>query len=63
MNAPRRSRTLTQTFARPALLAAITLAALVLGLVRDGVWDVVAVIGLAIPLAVGFRHAWKRGGH
>ncbi len=55
----RRSRTLVQTFAWPMLLAAITLAALVLGLASEGASDLVAVLGLAAPLAVGLILAFR----
>lgn len=41
-----------QTFAWPALLAAITLAALVLGLVGEGPLDAIATAGLAVPVAI-----------
>ncbi len=60
MSSRYRPRTWIQTFAWPALLAAITIIALVLGLASDGLLlDGVAVIGLAFPLAVGSIRAWK----
>lgn len=37
-------------FAMPALLAAMTALALVAGLVGDGLWDLVAWAGLAVPI-------------
>ena len=49
----RPTRTLVQTFVWPALLAATTVAALVLGLVSDGFPDVIATIALAVPVVIG----------
>jgi len=43
----------------PLLLAAVTVAGLVAGLLADGVWDLVAAAALALPLAVGLWHALR----
>jgi hypothetical protein len=43
----------------PILLGVLTAVGLVAGLLGDGWWDVVAVIGLGIPVAVGAWHAFK----
>ena len=42
-------------WAMPIVLAVLTLAGLVVGLLEDGVWDVVATAALALPALVG---AW-----
>ena len=41
----------------PAILALVSGAALVAGLLGDGVWDVVASLGLLLPLPI----AWWSG--
>lgn len=54
------ARTAKRTLARrgapvwpvPIALAIITVAALLLGLVGEGIWDVAACIGLGVPVAV-----------
>lgn len=43
----------------PLLLAAVTVAGLVAGLLEDGAWDLVAAAALALPLAVGLWYALK----
>jgi hypothetical protein len=53
-----------RTFAIPAAIAALTLTGLIAGLLGDGVWDVIAWAGLAVPLvAMGyaFKHLTKVG--
>lgn len=41
-----------EVFAVPALLAGLSAAALLAGLLGDGVWDVLASAALAVPLVV-----------
>jgi hypothetical protein len=53
---PKGGYSLAQTFAWPLLLALLSLAALVAGLMGDGLFDVAAVIGLAVPTLLG---VWK----
>jgi hypothetical protein len=43
----------------PIVLAMLTLAGLVVGLLEDGVWDVVATAALALPALVGAWYALK----
>jgi hypothetical protein len=43
----------------PIVLGMLTLAGLVTGLLADGVWDVVAVAALALPVLVGAWHALR----
>jgi hypothetical protein len=50
------------TFGIPAALAAATLVALILGLLDDGVIDVIAWIGLVLPLAALVPTATKLHG-
>jgi hypothetical protein len=45
-------QSLVQRFAVPALIAVATLGGLVAGLMGDGVWDVLAAVGLALPVVV-----------
>jgi hypothetical protein len=52
MNKSDRTPGLVRTYASPAALACVTLAALLLGLLRDGWPDWIALAGLATPLAV-----------
>jgi len=47
----------------PILLGVLTAVGLVSGLLGDGWWDVVAVIGLAAPVAVGTWHMFKPAKH
>ena len=42
-------------WAMPIVLGVLTLAGLVVGLLEDGVWDVIATAALALPALVG---AW-----
>ena len=44
----------------PILLCVSTLFGLVVGLLEDGVWDLVAVAALALPVIVGTWHAVVR---
>lgn len=44
----------------PLLLAACTVFGLVVGLLEDGVWDVVAAVALAVPVLVGAWYALRR---
>ena len=44
----------------PLLLGAATVFGLVVGLLEDGVWDAVAAAALALPVAVGAWHAFRR---
>jgi len=39
-------------FVLPAIVAAISLAGLVVGLLGDGLFDTVAIIALAVPVAI-----------
>jgi hypothetical protein len=50
------SRTL---WGMPILLGVLTALGLVAGLLGDGWWDVVAVAGLGVPVAVGAWHILK----
>ena len=43
----------------PLLLGAVTLSGLVAGLLEDGVWDLIAAVALALPLAVGLWYALR----
>jgi membrane protein YdbS with pleckstrin-like domain len=43
---------LTRVFAVPVCLALASAAGLVVGLVADGLWDVLACVAVAAPLAV-----------
>jgi hypothetical protein len=43
----------------PILLGVLTATGLVAGLLGDGWWDLVSVIGLGIPVAVGAWHTFK----
>ena len=52
----RRSR--RQIWTIPALLAVLTTAALVVGLLGDGVFDLLASLGLAVPVAVSVWALW-----
>ena len=45
-------------FGVPAALGALTAVGLLLALIQDGIWDFVAAIALATPVAV---MAWKIG--
>jgi hypothetical protein len=47
----------------PILLGVLTAVGLVSGLLGDGWWDVVAVIGLAAPVVVGAWHMFKPTAH
>jgi hypothetical protein len=46
-------------WAMPILLGLVTAIGLVAGLLGDGWWDLVSVIGLGIPVAVGVWHTFK----
>jgi hypothetical protein len=48
-------------WAMPVLLGLLTAAGLAGALVGDGVWDTVAALALAVPVAVGAWHALRRG--
>lgn len=52
-------RTAAQIWRMPLLLGVLTLAGLLVGLVGDGVWDLVSVAALAVPLLVGGWH-WAK---
>jgi hypothetical protein len=43
----------------PIVLGVLTLAGLVVGLLEDGAWDLVATAALALPVLVGAWHALK----
>jgi hypothetical protein len=43
----------------PLLLGAVTVFGLVVGLLEDGVWDVVAAAALALPVLVGAWYAFR----
>jgi hypothetical protein len=43
----------------PILLGVLTAFGLVVGLLADGVWDVVAVVALVLPVLVGAWHVLK----
>ncbi|CAH0169543.1 hypothetical protein SRABI118_00957 [Massilia sp. Bi118] len=43
----------------PILLGVLTAVGLVAGLLGDGWWDMVSVIGLGVPVAVGAWHMFK----
>jgi len=43
----------------PILLGVLTAVGLVAGLLGDGWWDVVAVIGLGAPVAIGAWHMFR----
>jgi hypothetical protein len=43
----------------PLLLGAVTVFGLAMGLLEDGVWDVVAAIALALPVLVGVWYAFR----
>lgn len=43
----------------PILLGVLTAIGLVAGLLGDGWWDVVAVIGLGAPVAIGAWHMFR----
>ena len=57
MSAP--DGTLRRVWAMPIALGVLMLAGLVMGLLADGAWDLVAVAALALPLAVGAWHALR----
>jgi hypothetical protein len=48
-----------QVWRMPAALGVLSAAGLVAGLLGDGIWDTVAVLALAVPLAVGASHALR----
>jgi hypothetical protein len=54
-----RPASLRHVWGMPLLLGAVTVSGLVVGLLADGVWDVVAAAALALPLAVGLWHALR----
>jgi CHASE2 domain-containing sensor protein len=43
----------------PLILAALCLAGLVVGLLGDGAWDVLASVGIALPIVVA-TWRWRR---
>ncbi|SDF78602.1 hypothetical protein SAMN05428966_12210 [Massilia sp. PDC64] len=43
----------------PLLLGAVTVFGLVVGLLEDGAWDVVAAAALALPVLVGAWYAFR----
>jgi hypothetical protein len=43
----------------PLLLGALTVSGLVVGLLEDGMWDVVAAAALALPVLVGAWYAFR----
>ena len=43
----------------PLLLGASTVFGLVVGLLEDGVWDVIAAAALALPVLAGAWHAFR----
>jgi hypothetical protein len=48
-------QSLLQTFAIPLLLLLVSIASLVLGLIAEGIWDWIAIAGLAVPLIAIWR--------
>jgi len=47
----------------PILLGVLTAVGLVAGLLGDGWWDLVSVIGLGVPVMVGAWHMFKPAAH
>lgn len=58
-SASRRARGLGRVFAIPLLLAAVTLAGLVMGLAGDGANDAISWLLLAVPIGV-LAFVWHR---
>lgn len=46
-------------WAMPILLGVLTVVGLLVALVGDGVWDLVSVAALAVPVLVGARYAFR----
>jgi len=46
-------------WAMPILLGVLTVVGLLLALVGDGVWDLVSVAALAVPVLVGAWYAFR----
>jgi hypothetical protein len=46
-------------WAMPAVLGLLTIVGLLVALVGDGIWDLVSVAALAVPVLVGCWHAFK----
>jgi hypothetical protein len=44
----------------PILLGVLTAVGLVAGLLGDGIWDLVSVLGLGVPVLVGAWHVFRR---
>lgn len=52
-------RTTRQIWAMPVVLGLLTIVGLLVALLGDGIWDLVSVAALAVPVAVGCWHAFK----
>jgi hypothetical protein len=52
-------KTNRQIWAMPAMLGLLTVAGLLVALLGDGIWDLVSVAALAVPVLLGCRHAFK----
>jgi len=50
-------------WAMPVLLGLLTLVGLLVALVGDGIWDLVSVAALAVPVLVGAWCSFKRPRH
>jgi hypothetical protein len=53
------TRSFRHVWGVPLLLGAATVSGLVVGLLEDGVWDVVAAAALALPVLVGAWFAFR----
>jgi len=56
-------KTRRQIWGMPVLLGVLTLVGLLVALVADGVWDVVSVAVLAVPVLVGCWFSFRQKPH
>jgi len=52
-------KTNRQIWGMPVVLGLLTVAGLLVALLGDGIWDLVSVAALAVPVGVGCWHAFK----
>jgi len=52
-------KTNRQIWAMPVVLGVLTVIGLLVGLVADGIWDLVSVAVLALPVLVGCWYAFR----
>jgi uncharacterized membrane protein YkvI len=48
-----------QIWGMPVVLGLLTIVGLLVALLGDGIWDLVSVAALAVPVLVGCWHAFK----